>query len=224
VTGTATASGHRLRRGSRPGDAGPPPGGGHRALRVFAVPSVTREEALPELDRLAELVGRFTWPGDVRAPLEWTRGPADVPTCPEAWRRRAIIWRASVLLDLDAPWSPRWWEEQRMILIVLKMSIRPDRRDDWLNGIRRYSEAVRQEHGGPEFTCFESIESSNRFVAVEGFTSRQASDEHVQTDHFKEFIAWFPSVLAEAPTIINVEVAEGWSTMSELAEQLQDGT
>jgi hypothetical protein len=27
---------------------------------VFAIPSVTREEALPELDRLAELVGRFS--------------------------------------------------------------------------------------------------------------------------------------------------------------------
>jgi quinol monooxygenase YgiN len=111
-----------------------------------------------------------------------------------------------------------------MILIVLKMSIRPDRRDDWLNGVRRYSEAVRQEPGAPEFTCFESIESSNQFVAVEGFASRQASDTHVQTEHFKEFIAWFPSVLAEAPKIINVEVAEGWSTMAELAEQLQDGT
>jgi quinol monooxygenase YgiN len=105
-----------------------------------------------------------------------------------------------------------------MILIVLKISIRPDRRDDWLSGIKRYSEAVRQESGGPEFRCYESIESSNQFAAVEGFASREASDKHVQTDHFKEFIAWFPSVLAEAPTIINVEVAEGWSTMSELAQ------
>jgi quinol monooxygenase YgiN len=111
-----------------------------------------------------------------------------------------------------------------MILIVLTMSIRPDRRDDWLSGIKRYSQAVRQELGGPEFTCFESIERSNQFVAVEGFASRHASDTHVQTDHFKEFIAWFPSVLEEAPKIINVEVAEGWSTMSELAEQLHDGT
>jgi quinol monooxygenase YgiN len=107
---------------------------------------------------------------------------------------------------------------------VLKISVRPDRRDDWLNGIKHYSEAVRQELGEPEFTCFESIKSPNQFVAVEGFASRQASDAHVQTDHFTEFIAWFPSVLAEAPKIINVEVAEGWSTMSELAEQLQDGT
>ncbi|MGH7748961.1 MAG: putative quinol monooxygenase, partial [Candidatus Dormibacteria bacterium] len=80
-----------------------------------------------------------------------------------------------------------------------------------------YTEAVRQEPGGPEFECFESTENSNQFVAVEGFASREVSDGHVQTDHFKEFITWLPGMLAEAPRIINVEVAEGWSTMSELA-------
>jgi quinol monooxygenase YgiN len=105
-----------------------------------------------------------------------------------------------------------------MILIVLKISIRPDRRDEWLSGIKRYSAAVRQEPGGPEFECFESVENSNQFAAVEGFTSREASDRHVQTDHFKEFITWFPTVLADAPSIINVEVPQGWSTMSELKQ------
>ena len=105
-----------------------------------------------------------------------------------------------------------------MILIVVKMPIRPERRDEWLDGVRRYSEAVRREPGSPEFTCFESIETPNQFVAVEGFPSRELSDAHVQTEHFREFIAWFPSMLARAPHIINVEVHDGWSTMSELAQ------
>jgi quinol monooxygenase YgiN len=104
-----------------------------------------------------------------------------------------------------------------MILIVLKIRIRSDRRDEWLTGIKGYTEAVRQEPGSPEFECFESIETPNQFVAVEGFESREASDRHVQTDHFKTFIAWFPSVLEAAPKIVNVELpGEGWSTMSEL--------
>jgi hypothetical protein len=39
----------------------------------------------------------------------------------------------------------------------------------------------------------------------------------VKTDHFKEFIAWFPTVIAAAPKIVNIELpGEGWSTMSEL--------
>lgn len=102
-----------------------------------------------------------------------------------------------------------------MILIVVKLPIRTDRRDEWLTGIRRYTEAVRQEPGGPEFECFQSIENPEQFVAIEGFESRESSDRHVQTEHFKEFIAWLPGMIAEAPSIINVEVS-GWSTMSEL--------
>lgn len=105
-----------------------------------------------------------------------------------------------------------------MILIVVKMPIRSDRRDEWLEGIQRYSEAVRKEPGSPDFTCYESCETPNQFVAVESFPSRELSDAHVQTDHFKEFIAWFPTMLAAAPEIINIEVADGWSTMSELAQ------
>ena len=104
-----------------------------------------------------------------------------------------------------------------MILIVLKIDIRSDRRDEWLEGIRRYTEAVREEAGGPEFQCFESLDQHNQFAVVESFESREASDSHVQTDHFKEFIAWFPTVIAGAPKIINVEV-DGWSLMSELAQ------
>jgi quinol monooxygenase YgiN len=105
-----------------------------------------------------------------------------------------------------------------MILIVVKFSIRPDRRDDWLAGIKRYSEAVRLEPSRPEFECFESIERPNQFAVVEGFVSREASDGHVQTDHVKEFFAWVPGVIAGAPSIINVEVpGDGWSAMSELA-------
>src|SRR3712207_4533688 len=102
-----------------------------------------------------------------------------------------------------------------MILIVLQVPIRPDQRDEWLSGIQRYTEAVRQEPSNPTFECHESIETPNQFMIVEGFASREAGDEHVKTDHFKDFMAWFPKVLAGPPKIINTEV-EGWSEMSEL--------
>ena len=104
-----------------------------------------------------------------------------------------------------------------MILIVLRIQIRPDKRDDWLAGIQRYTEAVRGEESKPSFECFESVETPNQFVVVEGFESREAGDVHVQTGHFKDFTVWFPTVLAGAPKIINVEVpGEGWTEMAEL--------
>jgi hypothetical protein len=46
-----------------------------------------------------------------------------------------------------------------MILIVVQMPIRADRRDEWLVGITRYTDAVRHEPEGPEFECFQSIET-----------------------------------------------------------------
>ena len=103
-----------------------------------------------------------------------------------------------------------------MILINLKIQIRPDRRDDWLANIKRYTDAVRQEPGAVSFDCYESIETPNEFSIIEGFESREAGDRHVQTDHFKEFLVWFPTVIASAPKIINTEVpGEGWASMSE---------
>lgn len=104
-----------------------------------------------------------------------------------------------------------------MILIVLKIKVRPDRRADWLRDIRRYTEAVRAEEGSLAFECFESIETPNHFSVIEGFVSGEAGDAHVQTDHFKDFMQWFPKVIAEAPSIVNVELpGEGWSRMAEL--------
>ena len=81
-----------------------------------------------------------------------------------------------------------------MILIVVKMPIRADRRADWLAGIKRYTDSVRHEPEGPEFECFQSIETPDTFVFVEGFASPAAGERHVQTDHFKEFITfWSPA-------------------------------
>jgi quinol monooxygenase YgiN len=105
-----------------------------------------------------------------------------------------------------------------MILIVLKVPIRAGRRDEWLAGIKRYTDAVRGEPGGPEFECFQSIETPDTFVLVEGFASRAAGERHVQTEHFKEVMTWLPTVIAAPPRIINVEVPEGWSAMAELGQ------
>jgi quinol monooxygenase YgiN len=103
-----------------------------------------------------------------------------------------------------------------MILIVLKVQVRPDRRDVWLERIAKYTKAVRDEPGSLSFDVYESVESPNEFAVVEGFASKEAGDSHVQTDHFKDFLVWFPTVIGTAPQIINTEVpGGGWSRMNE---------
>ena len=101
-----------------------------------------------------------------------------------------------------------------MILIVLKIQIRPDRRDVWLERIAKYTAAVRDEPGNLSFDVYESIDAPNEFSIVEGFASKEAGDAHVQTEHFKDFLVWFPTVIGTAPQIINT-VVDGWNRMSE---------
>ena len=60
-----------------------------------------------------------------------------------------------------------------------------------------------------------SSDLPNEFSIVEGFASKAAGDAHVQTDHFKDFLVWFPTVIGTAPQIINTEVPDGWSRMHE---------
>ena len=102
-----------------------------------------------------------------------------------------------------------------MILIVLKIQIRADRRDVWLERIAKYTTAVRDEPGNLSFDVYESVEAPNEFSIVEGFASKEAGDAHVQTDHFKDFLVWFPTVIGTAPQIINTEISGGWSRMRE---------
>ena len=103
-----------------------------------------------------------------------------------------------------------------MILINLKIQIRADRRDVWLERITRYTKDVREEPGCLSFDVYESIDAPNEFSIVEGFASKEAGDAHVQTDHFKDFLVWFPTVIGAAPQIINTQV-DGWSRMNEFS-------
>jgi quinol monooxygenase YgiN len=103
-----------------------------------------------------------------------------------------------------------------VILIVLKIQIRKDRRDVWLDRVAQYTKAVREEPGNVTFDCYESIDAPGDFAIVEGFASKSAGDAHVQTDHFKDFLVWFPTVIGTAPMIINTEVpGEGFARMNE---------
>lgn len=105
-----------------------------------------------------------------------------------------------------------------MILIVLKIQIRPDRRDVWRERIGKYTAACRDEPGCLSFDCYESVESPNEYAIVEGFANKAAGDAHVQTEHFKDFLVWFPTVIGTAPMIINTEVpGAGFAPMNEFS-------
>ena len=104
-----------------------------------------------------------------------------------------------------------------MILINLKIQIRADRRDEWLDRITSYAKACRDEPGCKSFDVYESIESPNQFSIIESFESHEAGGAHVQTEHFKDFLVWFPTVIGAAPLIINTEVDNDFAPMGEFS-------
>ena len=104
-----------------------------------------------------------------------------------------------------------------MILINLKIQIRADRRDEWLDRITRYAKACRDEPGNGSFEVYESIESPNEFSIIESFESQEAGAAHCETDHFKDFLVWFPTVIGAAPLIINTEVQNDFAPMGEFS-------
>jgi quinol monooxygenase YgiN len=103
-----------------------------------------------------------------------------------------------------------------VILINLKIQIKPEQREVWLANINGYADAVREEAGNVFFDVYQSLEGSEEYSIIEGFASKEAGESHVQTTHFKDFLVWFPTVIAAAPKIINTEIpGDDWSTMSE---------
>lgn len=109
-----------------------------------------------------------------------------------------------------------------MIFIVISIEVRPDRRDDFLAGVVRYSAQVREEPGNRHFTCYESVEGQGEFVVVANYADQAAGEAHVASEHAQWFFGWLPSVVSRVPTIVYQELPEGvgWTEMGEVAARM----
>lgn len=104
-----------------------------------------------------------------------------------------------------------------MIFIVVKFTIRPEKADEWLSLVDEFTQATRAEEGNIFFEWSRSVDTLNQFVLVEAFTDSAAGEVHVNSDHFKNAMAWIPEVIVKKPEIVNVEVpSDGWGQMAEL--------
>jgi quinol monooxygenase YgiN len=111
-----------------------------------------------------------------------------------------------------------------MIFIVIRIDVRPDKREDFLAGIVRYSAQVREEPGNLHFTCYESVErggDSGEYVVVANYADQAAGEAHVTSEHAKWFFGWLPSVVARVPRIVYQELpaGAGWVEMGEVVMQ-----
>ena len=77
-----------------------------------------------------------------------------------------------------------------MILIVIKVKIRPEKRDEWLVGLKQYTADVRQEPGNVSFDYYENSENPNEFAIIETFADSDAGSAHVATEHAQIFSSY----------------------------------
>lgn len=104
-----------------------------------------------------------------------------------------------------------------MIFIVFRLGVRPERREEFLDGITRYCAQVRDEPGNLVFDCHEAIDQPNRFVVVANYADQAAGEAHVRSEHAQAFFAWLPSVVTAVPEIVYQELpGDGWAPMGEV--------
>ena len=104
-----------------------------------------------------------------------------------------------------------------VIFIVIRIDIRPEKKDDFLAGIIRYSARVREEPGNLVFSCFASVERPDAYAVIANYADQAAGEAHVASEHAQWFFGWLPSVVASVPKIVYQELpGAGWSEMGEV--------
>lgn len=94
-----------------------------------------------------------------------------------------------------------------MVVQVVRVSIKPEQRDRWLELIRLNATQTRAEEGCESYVVCEDIEMQNAFVLVEEWTSMDAQYEHFRNPEFRELMGSLQDVLAGPPEVSIHEVA-----------------
>ena len=82
--------------------------------------------------------------------------------------------------------------------------------------MEEFTQGTRAEPGNIFFEWSRGVDNPDQFVLVEAFAD-DAATAHVNSDHFKKFVAWAPDVVASTPQIINATIpGTDWSTMAEV--------
>jgi quinol monooxygenase YgiN len=104
-----------------------------------------------------------------------------------------------------------------MILINIKMQIRPEKMDEWLALADSYASDVNTEEGCLFFQFSRSLTDANEFICIEGFTDADAGAAHVKNSYVKRFFDAAPDLVSAQPQIIYIDAPhDGFGPMGEI--------
>ncbi len=104
-----------------------------------------------------------------------------------------------------------------MYFIVVKFQTKPDYTESFMDLVRPFTEATRQEPGNLWFDWSRSVENPAEFVLVEAFMDDDAAGSHVTSAHFKAGLDTMRPALLSTPRIVSRKVdGDSWGEMGEL--------
>jgi len=104
-----------------------------------------------------------------------------------------------------------------VILINIKMQIRPEKMDAWLALADSYAKDVNSEDGCLFFQFARSLTDDSEFVCIEGFKDADAGAAHVRQPYVKNFFELAPGLVAAQPQIIYIDAPhDGFGPMGEI--------
>jgi quinol monooxygenase YgiN len=94
-----------------------------------------------------------------------------------------------------------------MVIQLIRVSIKPDQREKWLELVSANAAQTRAEDGCESYEVSEDIEAPNTFILVERWRDLDAQYEHFRTPKFGELMGSLGDVLAGPPEVSINEVA-----------------
>jgi len=93
-----------------------------------------------------------------------------------------------------------------MIVLHASFPIDPDKREDALDLIENLVEQSQAEDGMIDYRATTDVNDPNVVRFFEQYEDEDAFKAHTQTDHFQEFEAALPDLLAGEPEILRFDV------------------
>jgi quinol monooxygenase YgiN len=94
-----------------------------------------------------------------------------------------------------------------MVIQLVRVSVKPDQRDKWLELIRMNASQTRAEEGCESYELSEDMEKPNCFVILERWASMEAQYDHFRNPEFEKLMGALGDVIAAPPEVSINEVA-----------------
>jgi quinol monooxygenase YgiN len=87
-----------------------------------------------------------------------------------------------------------------MIFVILKMTVRPEKRRDFIGTMMGMLEPVRVERGCLSYCLYEEIENRNIFILVGEWETQEDLERHIRTDNHLQLLTLM-DLLSEQPEL-----------------------